>query len=94
MIYVIYDISNDKIRKKISDKCLSYGLLRIQKSVFAGSLNKNRIDELRVFCENIIEENDKVYIIEVCEKCFGKLICIGEDFDKDLVRDNKKTMVL
>ncbi|EHP85067.1 CRISPR-associated endonuclease Cas2 [Methanotorris formicicus] len=63
MIYVIYDISDDKIRKRVSDKCLNYGLLRIQKSVFAGSLNKNRIDELRVFCENIIEENDKVYII-------------------------------
>jgi CRISPR-associated protein Cas2 len=94
MIYVIYDISDDKIRKRVSDKCLNYGLLRIQKSVFAGSLNKNRIDELRVFCENIIKENDKVYIIEVCEKCFGKLICIGEEFDKDLVRDNKKTMVL
>jgi CRISPR-associated protein Cas2 len=96
MIYVIYDISDDKIRKKVSDKCLNYGLYRIQKSVFAGSLNSNRVDELRVFCENILKdgsENDKVYIIPVCKKCFGGLICIGDEFDKELITDNKNTMV-
>ncbi|UXM84654.1 CRISPR-associated endonuclease Cas2 [Methanococcus aeolicus] len=97
MIYVIYDISDNKIRKKISDKCLNYGLYRIQKSVFAGSLNNNRVDELRVFCENIFKEggeNDKIYIIPVCKKCFGSLICVGEEFDKDLITDNKNTLVL
>ncbi len=99
MIYVIYDISDNKIRKKISDKCLNYGLYRIQKSVFAGSLNNNRIDELRVFCENILKnknsnENDKIYIIPVCKKCFGSLICVGNEFDKDLITDNKNTLVL
>ncbi|ABR56652.1 CRISPR-associated protein Cas2 [Methanococcus aeolicus Nankai-3] len=97
MIYVIYDISDNKIRKKISDKCLNYGLYRIQKSVFAGSLNNNRVDELRVFCENIFkegDENDKIYIIPVCKKCFGSLICVGEEFDKDLITDNKNTLVL
>ncbi|WP_342766251.1 CRISPR-associated endonuclease Cas2 [Methanothermococcus sp.] len=81
----------------MSDKCLNYGLYRIQKSVFAGSLNNNRVDELRVFCENILKnggENDKIYIIPVCKKCFGSLICVGEEFDKDLITDNKNTLVL
>ncbi len=98
MIYLIYDIGDNKIRKKVADKCLNYGLYRIQKSVFAGTINKNRIDELKVFCEKMLKnenstENDKIYIIPVCNKCFGNLICIGEDFDKDLIKDNKNTLV-
>ena len=99
MIYVIYDISDDKKRKKISDKCLNYGLYRVQKSVFAGSLNNNRTDELRVFCERMINEgenkneNDKVYIIPICKKCFGGLVFVGGGFDKVLIADNKNTMV-
>ncbi len=43
---VIYDIEDDKIRLKISETCLDYGLVRIQFSAFLGTLNRNKREEL------------------------------------------------
>ena len=40
--YVIYDIVKDRIRKKIADICLDYGLERIQYSAFLGNINTTR----------------------------------------------------
>ena len=37
---VIYDIENDKIRLRISETCLDYGLARIQYSAFLGSIDR------------------------------------------------------
>lgn len=39
---IIYDIEDDKIRLKVSEACLDYGLTRIQYSAFLSRLNKNK----------------------------------------------------
>jgi hypothetical protein len=52
LTWVIYDISNDKARPKIADRCLDYGLYRVQKSVFLGNLDSNRVDEVILFSKN------------------------------------------
>ncbi len=46
----VYDISNDRIRTKISQICLDYGLKRIQYSAFLGDLSLNRQEELWLKC--------------------------------------------
>jgi CRISPR-associated protein Cas2 len=43
---VIYDITDDRIRTRIADTCLDFGLVRIQYSAFAGRLNRNKRQEL------------------------------------------------
>ena len=43
---VIYDIVEDRIRTRIADTCLDFGLIRIQYSAFAGLLNRNKREEL------------------------------------------------
>lgn len=45
-VLVIYDISDDKARHKVSETCLNYGLDRYQYSVFAGRLKPIHIREL------------------------------------------------
>lgn len=45
-VMVIYDISDDKARKKISDTCLDYGLDRWQYSMFTGLLKPTHVREL------------------------------------------------
>ena len=45
-VLVIYDIPDDRIRHKISERCKDYGLSRIQYSAFAGGLDRNRREEL------------------------------------------------
>ena len=45
-LVLIYDIENDRLRTRVADVCLDYGLERIQFSAFFGKLNRNRRQEL------------------------------------------------
>lgn len=45
-VILIYDIPDDRIRHKVSERCKDYGLDRIQYSAFAGDLDRNRREEL------------------------------------------------
>ncbi len=46
MILVIYDISDDDIRKKVADLLLQYGFKRIQYSAFIGRLPSYLLKDL------------------------------------------------
>jgi len=88
LAWVIYDISENNIRSKVSKKCKGYGLYRVQKSVFLGDLNSNERDSLTIECEELIDaEKDSVYIFPMDEQSFKKVKLIGQAFDKDLVSD-------
>ena len=92
LVWVIYDITNNKIRNKISRTCKNYGLYRVQKSAFLGNLNKNDSDSLTLECdENIDPNTDSVYIFPTCNMCFKKVKLLGRAFDKDLVSDEVLT---
>jgi CRISPR-associated protein Cas2 len=66
---VIYDIENDKIRLKISETCLDYGLVRIQYSAFLGTLNKNKREELFLKLSSILDDNTgKILLQPICQK--------------------------
>jgi CRISPR-associated protein Cas2 len=43
---VVYDIVEDRVRARVADTCLDYGLQRIQYSAFLGDLSRNHQDEL------------------------------------------------
>lgn len=45
-VLLIYDIPDDRVRHRISERCKDYGLSRIQYSAFAGELDRNRREEL------------------------------------------------
>lgn len=93
LVWVIYDIVSDKVRKKVSDSCKDYGLYRVQKSVFLGDLNSNQRDSLALECEELVDlDTDSVYIFPMDEKSFKQVKLIGQAFDKDLVSDEVVTM--
>ncbi len=86
LVWVIYDIVDDKTRGRIAKICKGQGLYRVQKSVFLGTLNKNQIDELTIMCEDLIDfKKDSVYIFPMCEDDFKKVKLLGQAFDKKLV---------
>jgi CRISPR-associated protein Cas2 len=88
LVWVIYDIADDKTRTRIARVCKNKGLYRVQKSAFLGILNKNQIDELKIICEDIIDrEVDSVYIFPMCQEDFRKVKLLGQAFDKNLVSD-------
>lgn len=45
-VLLIYDIPDDRVRYKVSERCKDYGLSRVQYSAFAGELDRNRREEL------------------------------------------------
>lgn len=86
LLWVIYDIANDKTRGRVAKACKGKGLYRVQKSAFLGTLNRNQIDELRIICEDLIDsEVDSLYIFPMCEDDFKKVKLLGQAFDKKLV---------
>jgi CRISPR-associated protein Cas2 len=88
LVWVIYDITEDRVRQKVSDRCKNYGLYRVQKSVFLGDLNSNDRDSLGIECEELINtEQDSVYIFPMDDQSFKKVQLIGQAFDKELVSD-------
>ena len=68
-LVLIYDIEDDRLRTRVADVCLNYGLERIQFSAFFGKLNRNRRQELALRVKNELGgENGRVRIIPVCEE--------------------------
>jgi CRISPR-associated protein Cas2 len=67
-VVVLYDIEEDRLRKRASDICLDYGLERIQFSAFFGKLNRNRRQELAMKLKNEMgDEAARIRMIPVCE---------------------------
>ncbi len=95
LMWIIYDISEDKPRGRIAKLCKEAGLYRVQKSVFLGTINRNRLDELRMQIEEWMEEeSDSVYIFPMCEPDFKKVVLMGQAFDKKLVTDEVRALFL
>lgn len=88
LVWAIYDITDDKVRRRIIKLCKTYGLYRVQKSVFLGKMDSHLVDEFSLQSEECINlEFDSVYIFPLCEQDFKKVKLIGQAFDKNLVSD-------
>lgn len=88
MVWVIYDIVEDKTRNKVAKICLNKGLYRVQKSVFLGTLNANQRDSLSLECEVLIDpEVDSVYVFPMDDASFKRVKLLGQAFDRKLVKD-------
>jgi CRISPR-associated protein Cas2 len=93
LVWIIYDITNDSKRGKIAKLCKEAGLYRVQKSVFLGTIARNRLDELNLQIEEQVEEKtDSVYIFPLCEQDFKKVRTMGQAFDRKLVTDEIKAL--
>jgi len=71
---VIYDISTDKYRTRLSKALENAGLRRIQYSAFSGELNPHDRHVLSLDIRRYVSsENDSIYITPLCEQC--KRVC-------------------
>ena len=95
LVWAVYDIRVNKTRTRIAKACKKLGLYRVQKSVFLGDLEANRLDELAAQSRaEINEDTDSVYIFPMCKDDFRKTRLLGQAFDKDLVTDEVKALFL
>ena len=88
LVWVMYDIADDKIRRKAIKICKNVGLYRVQKSIFLGDIEENDFDEVKLRLEDTVDlKNDSVYVFTMSEKELNKAGLIGQAFDKELVTD-------
>jgi CRISPR-associated protein Cas2 len=67
-LVLIYDVEEDRVRTRVAEICLDYGLERIQFSAFFGRLNRNRRQELCLRVQGEIgNRSARVRVIPVCE---------------------------
>ncbi len=95
LVWVVYDISEDRPRGKVAKLCKEAGIYRVQKSVFLGTIERNRLDELSLAIDDHIDEaTDSVYIFPMCQLDFKKVILKGQAFDRKLVTDEIRALLL
>lgn len=90
LYWLIYDIAENKIRKKVSDKCKDYGMYRVQKSSFVGEITRNKAEMLMEEVKDVIGEEfkDCIFLIPTCKDCFGRKEILGY-FDEQLVKNKE-----
>lgn len=93
IVWVLYDIENDRTRTRVAKYCKQAGLYRVQYSVFLGSMDGNMKDSLKLQLESEIElDKDKVYIFPMSKNELRQTILLGQAFDKKLITDEVKAM--
>lgn len=66
---LVYDIPDDRIRTRVADICLDYGLERIQYSSFLGELNHNRQEEImQKVSRKLGKKEGNIQLFPICEK--------------------------
>lgn len=75
-VLVVYDISDDKARKKVSEACLDYGLDRHQFSVFFGILKPTHLRELAKVLRPLLKEG-QITLIPVSSDDWDRRIELG-----------------
>ncbi|RKX51241.1 MAG: CRISPR-associated endonuclease Cas2 [Thermotoga sp.] len=75
-VIIIYDITDDKLRRQISEELKNFGLERIGYSAFCGSISKKALRALEQRL-NILIESDVLHIVPLCKFCFQKIRLLG-----------------
>lgn len=85
--YVFYDVPDDRLRYRIADMLMNYGLERLQKSVFVGKLTYNKAEELAMILDDLIgREEADVRIIFVPPSFENKVIVVREMYNIEIKR--------
>lgn len=72
-VFVVYDVTENKIRDRVIKILRNFGFLRVQKSVFLGDIPFESIDFIELKMNEIINFfNDSVYIFPVSKKEYEK----------------------
>lgn len=80
---VVYDISDTKVRTKIAESCLDFGLERIQKSAFRGMLNSIDRKELFERLRRLLEKSSgRILLIPLCENDWNKALTFEQNSDE------------
>ena len=94
MYIVSYDITSNKLRRKIAKELENYGI-RVQYSVFECDIDVSRFNEMYKDIIRLMEnvEEGSIRFYNLCSKCAGKMRVIGTE-QKESKHDRSDVIVL
>ncbi len=88
---IVYDIPNDRIRGKVADICLDYGLDRIQLSAFVGNLPRSHQETLMKQIKKALGKSaGNIQLVTICEKDWQQRIVIEQSGEKETEKTNQE----
>jgi CRISPR-associated protein Cas2 len=95
ILWVLYDIKQDKLRNRVAKYCKQAGLYRVQYSVFLGTLNTHEKDTLELKIQREMDEvTDSVYMFPMSKGELQATVLLGQAFDKEMITDEVKALFL
>ena len=83
-VLVLYDVENDRIRGRLANACLDYGLERVQFSAFLGKINRNRRQELALRIQaEVGDDRARVRVIPITEDAIKEMWTLDQYAVKD-----------
>ena len=81
---LIYDIPDDRVRTKVADFCLDFGLDRVQYSAFLGQLSINHQEELMLkIGERVGKSPARVHLFPLCKEDWRKRQVVEQGMGDD-----------
>ncbi len=96
---ICYDITSDALRTKMGKKILEYGLERINKSVYLGSITDSSLTALEALLSGLVQQKgepqDSLIILPVTAQQVQDMRVYGENgLDKQELTGDKSTLIL
>ena len=83
LVWLVYDISSDRVRTRLAARCQAAGLERVQQSVWMGMVDPSRLDELLLECEAQVDPStDSVYAFPFRRSEFDAARVVGAALDR------------
>ncbi|MEE9374637.1 MAG: CRISPR-associated endonuclease Cas2 [Saprospiraceae bacterium] len=87
---ISYDISSNRLRKKVSDYLIYAGLIRMQRSVFLGNISRYEMKNIRSRLAELLSKNvsrdDKIILNEIHKNSIKNDNFMG-DYGMDIIKE-------
>jgi len=93
--FIMYDITNNRIRTKVAEYLEEKGCVRVQKSIFLGQIERRVYREIQETLHTIqtsYENNDSIFFVPVSEDEIRAMRVIGENIDMQFVLGRQNTL--
>lgn len=96
---ICYDITKNNLRTRMGKKIITYGLDRINKSVYLGTIQKSSLTQLAQWLQQEMQQKgeptDSCIIIAVSAEQVQRMQIFGlNDLDRDELSGEKTTLIL
>lgn len=95
--FILYDITNNKVRNLVAKYLLSKGCIRVQKSVFLSHSDHKKFDEIRETLKEINEvyaNKDSIILIPINISDARSIKLIGKNVNIDQIIDPPNTVFI